>query len=127
MPWIRACSPPPAPPAAGPWRHCLTCGRPPRRATTRLPWPPCRRTRWRREPAGVLVDPPGIDQKAAREVVSRAAPGWLTPSELFGDVATGVTPLTDRDAAALLASLRANPLLTGAAGDHRSVSLPPVS
>jgi hypothetical protein len=42
-------------------------------------------------------------------------------------VATGVTPLTDRDAAALLASLRANPLLTGAAGDHRSVSLPPVS
>ncbi len=39
-------------------------------------------------------------------------------SELFGDVATGVTPLTDRDAATLLASLRAYPLLTGAAGDH---------
>ena len=39
-------------------------------------------------------------------------------SELFGDVATGVTPLTDRDASALLASLRAYPLLTGAAGDH---------
>ena len=39
-------------------------------------------------------------------------------SELFGDVATGVTPLTDRDAGALLASLRAYPLLTGAAGDH---------
>jgi hypothetical protein len=38
-------------------------------------------------------------------------------SELFGDVATGVTPLTDRDAAALLASLRAYPLLTGASGD----------
>ena len=37
-------------------------------------------------------------------------------SDLFGDVATGVTPLTDRDASALLASLRAYPLLTGAAG-----------
>ncbi len=143
--------------------------------------------RWRREPAGVLVYPPGIDQKAAREVVAaaagelaeQAAPGWLAPgdaaalfghygitvaepgdrgpgptggsgpgptggsgrgvlrvhsdplvgpvisfglaglfSDLFGDVATGVTPLTDRDAATLLASLRAYPLLTGAAGDH---------
>ena len=127
--------------------------------------------RWRREPAGVLIYPAGIDQKAAREMVAGAAPGWLAPgdaaallghygitladpaeygsgpagdtgrgvlrvhsdplvgpvisfglaglfSELFGDVATGVTPLTDRDAAALLASLRAYPLLTGASGDH---------
>ena len=132
--------------------------------------------RWRREPAGVLVYPPGIDQKAAREVLADAAPGWLAPgdaaallghygiavaapgdrgpraagdtgrgvlrvhsdplvgpvisfglaglfSELFGDVATAVTPLTDRDAAALLASLRAYPLLTGASGDH-AVDLP---
>jgi acyl-CoA synthetase (NDP forming)/RimJ/RimL family protein N-acetyltransferase len=39
-------------------------------------------------------------------------------SELFGDVATGVTPLTDRDAANLLASLRAYPLLTGASGGN---------
>ncbi len=39
-------------------------------------------------------------------------------SELFGDVATGVTPLTDHDATALLAALRAYPLLTGASGDH---------
>jgi len=38
-------------------------------------------------------------------------------SELFGDVATAVTPLTDRDASRLLASLRAYPLLTGASGD----------
>jgi acetate---CoA ligase (ADP-forming) len=38
-------------------------------------------------------------------------------SEVFGDVATGVTPLTDRDASALLASLRAYPLLTGLSGD----------
>ncbi len=127
--------------------------------------------RWRREPAGVLVYPPGADQKAARAAIVDAAPGWLAPgdaaalfghygitvaepgdrgpraagltgrgvlrvhsdplvgpvisfglaglfSELFGDVATGVTPLTDRDAATLLASLRAYPLLTGAAGDH---------
>jgi len=134
--------------------------------------------RWRREPVGVLVYPPGIDQKAARELVAAADTGWLAPadaaallghygirvadaapaadqgtggtatpwrneetrrgvlrvhqdslvgpvisfglaglfSDLFGDVATGVTPLTDRDASALLASLRAYPLLTGAAG-----------
>jgi len=128
--------------------------------------------RWRREPAGVLVYPPGAGRKAARELLSGAAPGWLAPggaaallghygikvavpgaatrratgpagdtghgvlrvhtdplvgpvisfglaglfSDLFGDVATGVTPLTDRDAAALLASLRAYPLLTGASG-----------
>ena len=39
-------------------------------------------------------------------------------SDLFEDVATAVTPLTDRDASALLASLRAYPLLTGAAGDR---------
>ncbi len=38
-------------------------------------------------------------------------------SEVFGDVATGVTPLTDRDASALLASLRSYPLLTGLSGD----------
>ncbi len=37
-------------------------------------------------------------------------------SELFADVATGVTPLTDRDVSTLLASLRAYPLLTGASG-----------
>ena len=116
----------------------------------------------------MLVYPPGADQKAARELLSAAAPGWMAPgdaaallghygipvadagpprsrsaggpgtgrgvlrvhsdplvgpvisfglaglfSELFGDVATGVTPLTDRDASALLASLRAYPLLTG--------------
>jgi acyl-CoA synthetase (NDP forming) len=124
--------------------------------------------RWRREPAGVMVYPPGIEQKAARELIWRAGPGWLAPgdaaallgcygitvadagdrrepdgdpwrgmlrvhwdpmvgpvisfglagvfSELFGDVATGVTPLTDRDAGALLARLRAYPLLTAAAG-----------
>ena len=128
--------------------------------------------RWRGEPAGVLAYPPGIDQKAARELVSGTAPGWLAPgdaaallghygikvadteqaghrgpglgsqtgrgvlrvhsdplvgpvisfglagvfSELFGDVATGVTPLTDRDASALLTSLRAYPLLAGATG-----------
>jgi acyl-CoA synthetase (NDP forming)/GNAT superfamily N-acetyltransferase len=120
--------------------------------------------RWRREPVGVLVYPPGIDQKAARELVSAADTGWLAPadaaallghygipigngappgesrrgvlrvysdplvgpvisfglagvfSDLFGDVANGVTPLTDRDASALLVSLRAYPLLTGAAG-----------
>ena len=129
--------------------------------------------RWRREPVGVLVYPPGIDQKAARELVAAADAGWLAAadaaallgcygirvadaappadhgaagmpwytrrgvlrvhqdslvgpvisfglaglfSDLFGDVATGVTPLTDRDASALLASLRAYPLLTGAAG-----------
>jgi acyl-CoA synthetase (NDP forming) len=136
--------------------------------------------RWRREPVGVLVYPPGIDQKAARELVAAADAGWLAPadaaallghygirvadaappadhdtagtatprrsaetrrgvlrvypdplvgpvisfglaglfSDLFGDVATGVTPLTDRDASALLASLRAYPLLTGAAEGH---------
>ena len=39
-------------------------------------------------------------------------------SDLFGDVATGVTPLTDRDASTLLASLRAYPLLIGAAGGN---------
>jgi acyl-CoA synthetase (NDP forming) len=134
--------------------------------------------RWRREPVGVLVYPPGIDQKAARELIAAADTGWLAPadaaallghygvrvadavpptdqgtggtdtpwrneetrrgvlrvhqdslvgpvisfglaglfSDLFGDVTTGVTPLTDRDASALLASLRAYPLLTGAAG-----------
>ena len=139
--------------------------------------------RWRREPAGVLVYPPGIDRKAAREVVSAAEPGWLDAagsaallghygiavadsvitgtaaagpgpaaaplaaartgdtargimriqadplvgpvvsfglaglfSELFHDVATRVTPLTDRDARELLASLRAYPLLTGTSG-----------
>jgi acyl-CoA synthetase (NDP forming) len=132
--------------------------------------------RWRREPAGVLVYPAGIDQRAAGELVSAADAGWMAPgaaaallrhygiavieppadagaagrstsprpgetgrgvlrvhsdplvgpvisfglgglfSELFGDVATGVTPLTDRDATALLASLRAYPLLTGASG-----------
>jgi len=134
--------------------------------------------RWRREPVGVLVYPPGIDKKAARELVAAAGTGWLAPadaaallgcygirvadavpaaergaagqatplrneetrrgvlrmytdplvgpvisfglaglfSDLFGDVATGVTPLTDRDATAVLASLRAYPLLTGAAG-----------
>jgi acyl-CoA synthetase (NDP forming)/RimJ/RimL family protein N-acetyltransferase len=124
--------------------------------------------RWRREPVGALVYPPGIDQKAARELVAAADAGWLAPadaaallghygiritaaappadpdeetrrgvlrvyqdslvgqvisfglaglfSDLFGDVATGVTPLTDRDASNLLASLRAYPLLTGAAG-----------
>jgi acyl-CoA synthetase (NDP forming)/RimJ/RimL family protein N-acetyltransferase len=134
--------------------------------------------RWRREPVGALVYPPGIDQKAAGELVAAADTGWLAPadaaallghygirvadavppadqgpgdtatprrdeearrgvlrvhqdslvgpvisfglaglfSDLFGDVATGVTPLTDRDASALLASLRAYPLLTGAAG-----------
>jgi acyl-CoA synthetase (NDP forming) len=129
--------------------------------------------RWRREPVGALVYPPGIDQKAARELVAAADTGWLAApdaaallgcygirvadaappadhgaagmpwytrrgvlrvyqdslvgpvisfglaglfSDLFGDVATGVTPLTDRDASALLASLRAYPLLTGAAG-----------
>ena len=130
--------------------------------------------RWRREPVGVLVYPPGIDQKAARELVADGGSGlacrrrrrraaWLLRhpgrerraarrprsgryrpgytrrgvlrvyqdslvgpvisfglaglfSDLFGDVATGVTPLTDRDASALLASLRAYPLLTGAAG-----------
>jgi acyl-CoA synthetase (NDP forming) len=122
--------------------------------------------RWRREPVGVLVYPPGIDQKAARELVAAADTGWLAPadaaallghygirvadaapwrneetrrgvlrvhqdslvgpvisfglaglfSDLFGDVATAVTPLTDHDASALLASLRAYPLLTGAAG-----------
>ena len=32
-------------------------------------------------------------------------------------MATGFTPLTDRDVSALLASLRAYPLLTGASGD----------
>ena len=138
--------------------------------------------RWRREPAGVLVYPPGIDRKAARGVVSAAKPGWLDAagsaallrhygitvtdsvitgtaavrpgpaaspaaartrdtargvmrvhadplvgpvvsfglaglfSELFQDVATRVTPLTDRDARELLASLRAYPLLTGTSG-----------
>ena len=134
--------------------------------------------RWRREPVGALVYPPGIDQKAAGELVAAAEAGWLPAadaaallgcygirvadamppadhgtggtaaprrdeearrgvlrvyqdslvgpvisfglaglfSDLFGDVATGVTPLTDRDASALLASLRAYPLLTGAAG-----------
>jgi hypothetical protein len=41
-------------------------------------------------------------------------------SELFGDLATGVTPLTDRDAAALVASLRAYPLLTGKTGGERA-------
>ena len=137
--------------------------------------------RWRREPAGVLVYPPGTDRKAARAAVSAAIPGWLAPgdaaallghygikvaepgaagdrgagrpgdtgrgvlrvhtdpfvgpvisfglagvfSELFGDVATGVTPLTDRDASTLLASLRAYPLLTGASGDH-AADLPAV-
>jgi hypothetical protein len=35
------------------------------------------------------------------------------PSDVFGDVALGVTPLTDRDAHRLVASLRALPLLTG--------------
>ena len=35
------------------------------------------------------------------------------PSEVFGDVVLGVTPLTDRDAHRLVASLRALPLLTG--------------
>ena len=124
--------------------------------------------RWRREPVGMLVYPPGIDQRAARELISAADSGWMEPgdaaallghygipvadagapahsvaatgrgvlrvhshplvgpvisfglaglfSELFGDVATGVTPLTDRDAATLLSSLRAYPLLTGAVG-----------
>ena len=131
--------------------------------------------RWRREPVGMLVYPPGIAEKAAHELVSAAEGGWMEPgdaaavlghygipvadaephgnhgaaedrspwetgrgvlcvhsdplagpvisfglaglfSELFGDVATGVTPLTDRDATALLASLRAYPLLTGASG-----------
>jgi ATP-grasp domain len=129
--------------------------------------------RWRREPVGALVYPPGIDQKAAGELVAAADAGWLAAadaaallgcygirvadaappadhgaagmpwytrrgvlrvyqdslvgpvisfglaglfSDLFGDVATGVTPLTDRDASALLASLRAYPLLTGGAG-----------
>jgi hypothetical protein len=134
--------------------------------------------RWRREPVGVLVYPPGIDQEAARELIVAADTGWLAPadaatllghygirvsdavppadqgtggtatpwrneetrrgvlrvhqdslvgpvisfglaglfSDLFGDVATGVTPLTDRDASTLLASLRAYPLLVGAAG-----------
>jgi ATP-grasp domain len=47
-------------------------------------------------------------------------------SDLFEDVATAVTPLTDRDASALLASLRAYPLLTGAAGD-RAADRPAVS
>ena len=37
--------------------------------------------------------------------------------DLFGDVAARVMPLTDRDARELLASLRAYPLLTGAAGE----------
>jgi acyl-CoA synthetase (NDP forming) len=126
--------------------------------------------RWRQEPVGMLADPPGIDQKAARELVTRAGSGWMPPgdaaallrhygipaidaeplsdgsapaestrgvlrmhsdplagpvisfglaglfSEVFGDVATGVTPLTDRDAAALLRSLRAYPLLADAPG-----------
>jgi acyl-CoA synthetase (NDP forming) len=35
------------------------------------------------------------------------------PSDVFGDVVLGVTPLTDRDAHRLVASLRALPLLTG--------------
>jgi acyl-CoA synthetase (NDP forming) len=130
--------------------------------------------RWRREPPGVLAYPPGIDQKAAHELVSASDAGWMDParaaallrhygipvadagppgdpgapplgdtgrgvlrvhsgplvgpvisfglagllSDLFGDVATGVTPLTDRDAAGLVASLRAYPLLTGASGDR---------
>jgi acyl-CoA synthetase (NDP forming) len=129
---------------------------------------------WRREPAGVLAYPPGVDLKAARELVSGAGPGWLAPghaaallgcygiktvdakattgrspgrpgdtgrgvlrvhpdplvgpvisfglaglfSELFGDVATGVTPLTDRDVSTLVTSLRAYPLLTGASGSE---------
>jgi acyl-CoA synthetase (NDP forming)/RimJ/RimL family protein N-acetyltransferase len=123
--------------------------------------------RWRREPAGVIAYPPGVDRKAARELLARAGPGWLSAgdsaallrrygitvagteaaragdtargvvrvradplvgpvisfglagvfSELFGDVATGVTPLTDRDARELLVSLRAFPLLTGAYRD----------
>ena len=129
--------------------------------------------RWRQEPTGVLAYPPGVDRKAARALVARAADGWIAPgdaadllgyygisvvdagtaghddpgpsratgrgvlrvhpdplvgpvisfglaglfSELFGDVATGLTPLTDRDVSALLASLRAYPLLTGASGD----------
>ena len=129
--------------------------------------------RWRQEPTGVLAYPPGVDRKAARALVARAAGGWIAPgdaadllgyygisvvdagtaghddpgpsratgrgvlrvhpdplvgpvisfglaglfSELFGDVATGLTPLTDRDVSALLASLRAYPLLTGASGD----------
>ncbi len=37
------------------------------------------------------------------------------PSEVFGDIALGVTPLTDQDAHRLVASLRALPLLTGSA------------
>jgi acyl-CoA synthetase (NDP forming)/GNAT superfamily N-acetyltransferase len=125
--------------------------------------------RWRQEPVGMLVDPPGIDQKAAHDLVAAADPGWMRPSdaaallrhygipvadaeparagfaadgsrgvlrmrsdplagpvisfglaglssEVFGDVATGVTPLTDRDATTLISSLRAYPLLTGATG-----------
>ena len=35
------------------------------------------------------------------------------PSDVFGDVVLGVTPLTDRDAHRLVGSLRALPLLTG--------------
>ncbi len=124
--------------------------------------------RWRREPAGVIAYPDGIDRKAARELLTRSGPGWLSAadsgallrlygitvagtkaaqragdtargvlrvradplvgpvisfclagvfSELFGDVATGVTPLTDRDARELLAALRAFPMLTGAYRD----------
>ncbi len=56
-------------------------------------------------------------------VISFGLSGLL--SELFGDVATGVTPLTDRDAASLLASLRAYPLLNGAVGG-RPADLPAI-
>jgi acyl-CoA synthetase (NDP forming)/GNAT superfamily N-acetyltransferase len=131
--------------------------------------------RWRREPPGVLAYPPGIEQKAAHELVSATDSGWMSPgdaaallrhygipvadaepgaagaaglaatgrgvlrvhsdplvgpvisfglaglfSDLFGDVATGVTPLTDRDAASLVASLRAYPLLTGKSGGEQA-------
>lgn len=33
--------------------------------------------RWRREPAGVIIYPPGIDRKAARQLLASAGPGWL--------------------------------------------------
>jgi acyl-CoA synthetase (NDP forming) len=140
--------------------------------------------RWRREPAGLLACPPGVDQKAARDLLRGAAVGWLSPddaaallrhygfavpgsaateadnppghqwpgqagrgvlrvrsdllagpaisfglaglfSEVFGDTATGVAPLTDRDASALLTSLRAYPLLTGAYG-HEPGDVPAI-
>ncbi len=38
--------------------------------------------------------------------------------ELFGDVARRITPLSDRDAADLVRSVRAYPLLSGEAGSH---------